>query len=100
MGAGGFGPFGGGGSSANVNIALKPLKDRDASADQVIARLRPKLDRVTGVSTFLQAVQDLRIGGRASNAMYQYTLQADNQQDLAKWGPPILAAMKRLPGLP
>ena len=62
VGSGGFGPFGGGGASANVTVALKPLKVRRISADQVIARLRPKLARVTGVLTFLQAVQDF--GGR------------------------------------
>ncbi len=69
VGGGGFGP--GGGASANVTIALKPLKERDVSADQVIARLRPKLNRVTGVSAFLQAVQDVRGGGRSANSQYQ-----------------------------
>src|SRR5208283_5676677 len=68
VGAGGFGPFGGGGASANVTIALKPLKARRLSADQIIARLRPQLARVSGVSTFLQAVQDIRGGGRSANS--------------------------------
>jgi len=64
----------------------------------VINRLRPKLARLPIASTFLQAAQDLRIGGRQSNAMYQYTLQADNVQDLSTWGPRLLKEMKGLPG--
>jgi multidrug efflux pump len=63
----------------------------------VINRLRP-LNRITGASIFLQASQDLRIGGRGSNAMYQYTIQADNVDDLQTWGPKLLAAMTKLPG--
>ena len=59
-------------------VALKPLGERKLSADQVIARLRPKLAQVPGASLFLQAVQDIRVGGRQSNAQYQFTLQADN----------------------
>jgi multidrug efflux pump len=98
VGAGGFGPFGGGGSSANVNIALKPLKDRDASADQVIARLRPKLDRVTGVSTFLQAVQDFGgPGGRSANSQYQYTLLGDDLTELRAWSQKIRQALQGVP---
>jgi multidrug efflux pump len=64
----------------------------------VINRLRPSLSRITGASAFLQASQDLRIGGRGSNAMYQYTIQADNVTDLQTWGPKLLAAMTKLPG--
>jgi multidrug efflux pump len=90
---------GGATNTANMFIALKPLSDRNASATQIINRLRPQLNRLPVASAFLQAVQDLRIGGRASNAMYQYTIQADNVQDLSKWGPLLLAAMKKLPGL-
>ena len=59
----------------------------------------PQLNRLPVASAFLQAVQDLRIGGRSSNAMYQYTLQSDNVQDLSKWGPIMLSEMKHLPGL-
>ncbi len=70
-----------------------------SSAAQIINRLRPKLNRLPVASAFLQAAQDLRIGGRASNALYQYTIQADNVQDLSKWGPILLAEMKKLPGL-
>jgi multidrug efflux pump len=91
---------GGGGASntANMFIALKPLDERKISASDVINRLRPKLNREPGASTFLQASQDLRIGGRGSNALYQYTIQADNLTDLAQWGPILLSHMMTLPG--
>jgi multidrug efflux pump len=91
---------GGGGptNSGNVFVILKPLNERKISAAEVINRLRPKLNRITGASTFLQASQDLRIGGRGGNAMYQYTIQADNVNDLQVWGPKLLAAMMHLPG--
>jgi multidrug efflux pump len=92
-----------GGSSAtntgNIYIALKPLADRKSTAAQIINRIRPQLNRLPIASAFLQASQDLRIGGRSSNALYQYTLQSDNVQDLTKWGPVLLREMKRLPGL-
>jgi multidrug efflux pump len=93
--------FTGGGGATNtgmVNVILKPLNVRKISAADVINRLRPKLNRLTGASTFLQASQDLRIGGRMSNALYQYTIQADNVDDLQTWGPKLLAAMTKLPG--
>jgi multidrug efflux pump len=92
----------GGNSATNtgsINIALKPLAQRKVDAVQVINRLRPQLNRLPVASAFLQASQDLRIGGRSSNALYQYTLQCDNVQDLTKWGPILLREMKRLPGL-
>ena len=73
-------------------IALKPLNERKVSAQQIIDRLRPKLARVPGAATFLQPVQDIRIGGRQSNAQYQYTLQAETTEDLQKYGPLLLAA--------
>ena len=73
-------------------LALKPLEERKLRADQVIARLRPKLNSVPGASLFLQAGQDLRIGGRQSSAQYQYTIQSDNLNDLVKWGPILLGA--------
>jgi multidrug efflux pump len=94
--------FTGGGGATNtgfIYIALKPLAQRKVTAAQVIGRLRPKLNRLPAAAAFLQAAQDLRIGGRSGNAMYQYTLQADNSQDLFKWGPTLLREMKRLPGL-
>jgi multidrug efflux pump len=94
--------FIGGGGATNtgfIYVTLKPLANRTASASQVINRLRPQLNRLPVASTFLQAVQDLRIGGRSANAMYQYTIQTDNTQDLTKWGPILLTQMKKLPGL-
>jgi len=94
--------FTGGGGATNTGslyIALKPLAERKVSAAQIINRLRPQLNRLPVASAFLQAVQDLRIGGRSSNAMYQYTIQSDTVQDLSKWGPIILDQMKHLPGL-
>jgi len=95
--------FTGGGGATNtgsVFIALKPLSQRQGStAAQIINRLRPKLNRLPGASAFLQATQDLRIGARSGNAMYQYTLQSDNVQDLTHWGPIILNQMQHLPGL-
>ena len=93
--------FTGGGGAANsgfVYLALKPLEERKLRADQVIARLRPKLNSVPGASLFLQAGQDLRIGGRQSSAQYQYTIQSDNLNDLVKWGPILLGQVKKLPG--
>jgi multidrug efflux pump len=98
VGSGGFGPFGGGGASANVTVALKPLKERHITADLVIARLRPKLARVTGVSTFLQAVQDLGGGGgRSANSQYQYTLLGDDLTELRTWSQKLRTAMQDLP---
>jgi len=94
--------FTGGGGATNggfVYLGLKPLDERKISSSQVINRLRPKLMSVPGASVFLQAGQDLRIGGRQSNAGYQYTIQSDNLADLVKWGPTLLQQMKKLPGL-
>ncbi len=88
----------GNGNGGFIYIALKPLDERKISAAQIINRLRPKLNRLPVASAFLQAAQDLRIGGRISAALYQYTLQSDNVQDLSKWGPILLANMKKLPG--
>ncbi|HEV7966678.1 MAG TPA: multidrug efflux RND transporter permease subunit [Candidatus Acidoferrales bacterium] len=81
-----------------VYIGLKPLNQRNANAGQVINRLRPKLTSTPGASVFLQAGQDLRIGGRQSNAQFQYTIQSDNVQDLVKWGPLLLQQMKKQRG--
>jgi multidrug efflux pump len=93
--------FTGGQGAANSGflfLALKPLNERKVGADQVIARLRPKLGAVPGASLFLQAGQDLRIGGRQGNAQYQYTIQSENLDDLVKWGPILLKQMQKLPG--
>jgi multidrug efflux pump len=91
---------GGGGATntGNMFIALKPLSERKIGAPEIINRLRPQLNRLPVASAFLQASQDLRIGGRGSNALYQYTIQSDNIADLATWGPRVFAEMKKLPG--
>jgi multidrug efflux pump len=92
---------GGGGATntGNIFIALKPLNERKIGAPDIINRLRPQLNRLPVASAFLQAQQDLRIGGRSSNALYQYTIQTDNIPDLATWGPRVFAEMKKLPQL-
>lgn len=76
-------------------VSLKPVAERDVTGQQVIARLRPKLARVTGVSLFLNTVQDLRMGGRQSNSTYQYTLKSDNRADLKRWASRLADEMKR-----
>lgn len=76
-------------------VSLKPAGERDVTGQQVIARLRPKLARVTGVSLFLNTVQDLRMGGRQSNSTYQYTLKSDNRADLKRWASRLADEMKR-----
>ncbi|MFY9551108.1 MAG: multidrug efflux RND transporter permease subunit, partial [Thermoanaerobaculia bacterium] len=94
--------FAGGGSTPNtarIFANLKPLQVRRISADEVLARLRPKLSTVPGASLFLQPVQDLRIGGRPSGSQFQYTLQADTTADLEVWGPRVLASLRKLPQL-
>ena len=92
---------GGGGATntGNVFVALKPLNERKIGAPAIINRLRPQLNKLLAASVFLQASQDLRIGGRNSSALYQYTIQSDTVADLATWGPRLLAEMKHLPGL-
>jgi multidrug efflux pump len=91
---------GGNGSSNGgfIYIALKPLDIRKVGAPEIINRLRPKMNRLPVAQAFLQAAQDLRIGGRGSAALYQYTIQSDNVADLSHWGPILLAQMKTLPG--
>jgi multidrug efflux pump len=92
--------FTGGGTtnSGFVFVSLKPLDER-ISADRVIGRLRGKLAAVPGASLFLQAVQDFRVGGRQSNAQYQYTIQGDTLDDVYEWSPKILAALQHEPTL-
>ena len=80
-------------------VALKPLSERKETADQIIARLRIKLAKEPGANLFLNPVQDIRVGGRASNAAYQFTLQADDLGELRTWEPKIRAAMSDLPEL-
>ena len=98
-GGGGFGPGGGGGgASASVSMTLKPLSERNISADGIIARLRPKLSAVTGVSTFLQAVQDIGGGGgRSANSQYQYTLLGDDLTELRAWSQKLRIALQNVP---
>jgi multidrug efflux pump len=91
-----------GGGTTNIGrmfVALKPLKERKLSADQVIARLRGKLSHIPGATLFLQAVQDVRVGGRQSNAQYQYTLQSDDLASLLEWTPKVYSKLRTLPGL-
>jgi multidrug efflux pump len=99
--AGYTGAGSGGGSSqtntGSVYVLLKPLSVRKISSDDVIARLRTKLSQVAGGRLFLQTVQDIRIGARQSNAEFQFTLQADNVNDLVEWGPKLTAALQRSP---
>ncbi|MGY3231239.1 multidrug efflux pump [Luteibacter sp. HA06] len=82
-------------NTANVFIELKPLAERKISAAQVVDRLRPKLNAVSGARLLLQAAQDLRIGGRQSAAEYQYTLTSDNPDTLFTWVPKLVAALSK-----
>ncbi|HXC72246.1 MAG TPA: multidrug efflux RND transporter permease subunit [Pyrinomonadaceae bacterium] len=89
----------GGGTTTNTGrmfIALKPLEERKISADEIIRRLRRQLAIVEGASVFLQATQDLRVGGRGGNAQYQYTVQSENLDDLVKWGPILLQQLRKV----
>jgi multidrug efflux pump len=91
--------FTGGGTlnSASMRISLKPLGERKVSADQVINRLRGKLAGIPGARLFMQAAQDIRVGGRSSNSQYQYTLQSESLKDLDEWAPKLLAKLKTVP---
>jgi multidrug efflux pump len=86
-------------NSGFVFVSLKPLGDRKISADQVIARLRREMAVIPGATLFLQAVQDIRVGGRASNAQYQFTMQAPTFEELNEWSPKIAAALQGDPDL-
>jgi multidrug efflux pump len=97
-----FAGTGGGGATGNVGrmfISLKPLSERNADADQIINRLRGKLSHIPGVQLFLQSSQDIRVGGRSSDAEYQYTLQDANLDELNEWAPKLLDKMKTMPEL-
>jgi multidrug efflux pump len=93
------GPGGGGTNSANFYITLKPRAERKLSADAVVARLRGKLAHEAGANLFLVPVQDIRVGGRQSNAQYQYTLLADEVETLRAWEPRVRNALSHLPEL-
>jgi multidrug efflux pump subunit AcrB len=98
--AGFTGGGGGGGAAANTGrmfITLKPFEERTSGIGQAIARLRKKLSGVPGAPTYLQPVQDLRVGGRISSALYQYTLQSDRLADLTAWAPRVLQQLRSLP---
>jgi len=86
-------------NTASLYLVLKPLSQRQESADQVIARLRRQLGHEPGASLYLQSVQDIRVGGRQSNAQYQYTLRSDNLPLLRQWEPRMRQALSRLPML-
>jgi multidrug efflux pump len=91
------GAGGGGGNSGRMFISLKPLGARKASTEQIMARLRPKLSQVPGSSLFLAPQQEIRVGGRMSYALYQYTLQADDLSVLREWTPKLLDSLKEVP---
>jgi multidrug efflux pump len=98
---GGGGPGGGSSNTGNMFLALKPLSDRPGrvSADQVVARLRRKLTSVPGATLFLQAQQDIQIGGRGSSAQYQYTLSDEDLKELNTWAPQLEARARKMPQL-
>jgi HAE1 family hydrophobic/amphiphilic exporter-1 len=96
--------LGAGGPSPTINngrffITLKPKSERDVSAFEVIARLRPQLEKVEGARLFMQAAQDVNVGGRASRTQFQYTLQDANLDELSEWAPKVLEKLKTLPML-
>src|SRR4029078_2669101 len=80
-------------------IALKPRDERSIDADGVIGRLRGPLATIAGAPTFLQPVQDLRVGGRPSSSQYQYTLQGERFDELAAWAPKLVQKLRTVPGL-
>ena len=96
--------IGAGGFNASVNrgrmfVNLKPRSERDASADEVITRLRPKLAKVEGVLTTMQAGQDIRVGGRGGGAQFQFSLRAESLEDLRSWTPKFLEALRGKEGI-
>jgi multidrug efflux pump len=88
---------GGTGNTARMFISLKPPAERKISADLIIARLRPKLGQVPGATLYLQAAQDVRVGGRFGGAQYQYTMRGDNLKDLTDFAPRMLGELKAVP---
>jgi multidrug efflux pump len=90
---------GSGGSTARMFGQLKPLSERKISVDEVIARIRKATSKVPGAVLYLQAVQDLSMGGHGTAAQYQYTLQADNLDDLTHWAPLLQKRLSRIPEL-
>src|SRR5206468_10742147 len=87
-------------NTGNLFIGLKPKDEgREANADEIIARLRPKLAQVQGVTAFLQAGQDINVGGRLSRTQYQYTITDANLDELNEWAPKLQARFAQLPQL-
>jgi HAE1 family hydrophobic/amphiphilic exporter-1 len=94
--------IGGGGTALNsgrMYVTLKPIGERDANAQQIIARLRPQLAKVEGARLYMQASQDVRLGGRATRTQFEFTLQDANLAELNTWAPKILTEMRGLPEL-
>jgi len=94
--------IGGGGTALNsgrMYVTLKPREERDVNAGQIIARLRPKLEKVEGARLYMQASQDVRLGGRATRTQFEFTLQDANLDELDAWAPKILATLQKLPEL-
>jgi len=85
----------GGTNTASVFVGLKPLSQRNRSADEIVGRLRHKLSVISGARLYLQAVQDIGVGARQSNAQYQYTLQSDSTEEIYKWSPKLLEALQK-----
>jgi multidrug efflux pump len=95
----GFTGGGGGANTGRLFVSLKNLNQRKSNSEQIIARLRPKLAVVPGATLFMFPAQEIRVGGRMSNSMYQYTLKADNLEDLRAWAPKLMEALKTEPVL-
>src|SRR5258708_16410080 len=87
------------GNNGNMFITLKPRSERNASAQQIISRMRPKLEQVEGARLYMQAAQDVRLGGRPTRTQFEFTVQAANLAELNEWAPKILAKMQTLPEL-
>ncbi|MBI5264208.1 MAG: multidrug efflux RND transporter permease subunit [Bradyrhizobium sp.] len=87
------------GNNGSLFITLKPRHERSASAQEIIARLRPKLEKVEGARLYMQAAQDVRLGGRPTRTQFEFTLQDANLAELNEWAPKILAKMRTLPQL-
>jgi hydrophobe/amphiphile efflux-1 (HAE1) family protein len=87
------------GNTGTVFVALQPYAKRKSTADQIVARLRPKLAKIPGVTLFMQATQDLRVGGRGSRTQFQYTLEDADLDELQAWAPRIFEKLRRLPEL-
>src|SRR3982075_102967 len=98
-GAMNIGGSGRAGNNGNMFITLKPRHERKASAQQIIARLRPKLEKIEGARLYMQAAQDVRLGGRPTRTQFEFTLQEANLAELNEWAPKILAKMATLPEL-